>query len=118
MNFTKTTENGNKKLVYFTISLFLALALTWLIHETAFTEAQTYVLFLLFFSVGLWLTEAVPPFAVGLFIMAFLSYVLGNEMFTSNPEDIQIYTNTFSSNVIWLMLGGFFLASAMTKVKL
>jgi solute carrier family 13 (sodium-dependent dicarboxylate transporter), member 2/3/5 len=118
MTITKNTETGKRKLAYFTISLLLALASTWLVREAAFTEAQTYVLFLLFFSVCLWLTEAVPPFAVGLFIMAFLSYTLGNEMFISQPEDIQIYINTFSNNVIWLMLGGFFLASAMTKAKL
>ncbi len=43
---------------------------------------------------------------------------LGNKYFNSQPEDIAIYVNTFSSNVIWLMLGGFFLASAMTKTKL
>ena len=111
-------ETGNKNVVYFAVSLLLAIGLTWWIREPAFTESQTYALFLLIFSVGLWLTEAVPPFAVGLFIIAFLAYTLGNRMFISTPEDIKIYVNTFSSSVIWLMLGGFFLASAMTKVKL
>ena len=46
-------------------SLAAALALTWLVREPVFTAAQTQVLFLLFFSVGLWFTEAVPPFSVG-----------------------------------------------------
>ncbi len=107
-----------RKLVYFFLSLLLAFAVTWLGSEPSFTEAQTYVLFLLVFSVGLWVTEAVPPFSVGLLIIAFLVYALGYEKFTSSPVDIKIYTNTFSSSVIWLMLGGFFLASAMTKTKL
>jgi sodium-dependent dicarboxylate transporter 2/3/5 len=75
-------------------------------------------MFLLFFSVGLWITEAVPPFAVGFLIIAFLVLMLGYETFNSNPQDIKIYANTFSSSVIWLMMGGFFLASAMTKTKL
>jgi len=114
----KNPEPGNKNLVYFAVSLLLATGLTWWIREPASTESQTYALFLLIFSVGLWLTEAVPPFAVGLFIIGFLAYTLGNRMFISTPEDIKIYVNTFSSSVIWLMLGGFFLASAMTKVKL
>jgi sodium-dependent dicarboxylate transporter 2/3/5 len=107
-----------KRLFYFLTSLFAAAALTWLLHEPSFTQAQTRVLFLLIFSVGLWLTEATPPFAVGLFIIAFLVLALGYEKFTSTPVDVKIYLNTFSSSVIWLMMGGFFLAAAMTKTKL
>src|SRR5262249_34855135 len=38
--------------------------------------------------------------------------------FNSEPHDIAKYVNTFSSSVIWLMLGGFFLAEAMTKTRL
>ena len=108
----------NRKLLTFILSMLAAIGITWLLHEPGFKEAQTHVLFLLLFSVGLWLTEAVPPFSVGLLIIAFLVYTLGYENFTATPVDIRIYTNTFSSSVIWLMLGGFFLASAMTKTKL
>jgi sodium-dependent dicarboxylate transporter 2/3/5 len=106
------------RLVKFLISLALAIGITLLIKEPDFNDSQVYVLFLLFFSIGLWLTEAIPAFAVSLFIIAFLVFALGNEYFNSQPEDIAIYVNTFSSNVIWLMLGGFFLAAAMTKTKL
>jgi sodium-dependent dicarboxylate transporter 2/3/5 len=99
-------------------SLAAALALTWLVAEPAFTQAQLSVLFLLWFSVGLWITEAVPPFAVGFFILAFLAFALGTSLFTDAPQDVRIYINTFSSPVIWLMMGGFLLASAMTKTRL
>ena len=92
--------------------------ITFWVREPSFTQAQTYVLFLLVFSVGLWLTEAVPPFAVGLFIIAYLVFTLGYELFTPTPIDVKIYVNTFSNSVIWLLMGGFFLASAMTKTKL
>jgi sodium-dependent dicarboxylate transporter 2/3/5 len=108
----------SRKVLKFILSLLLAICVTWLVTEPSFTEAQIYVLFLLVFSVALWLTEAVPPFSVGLLIIAFLVYTLGYEKFATRPDDISIYTNTFSSSVIWLMLGGFFLASAMTKTKL
>jgi solute carrier family 13 (sodium-dependent dicarboxylate transporter), member 2/3/5 len=107
-----------KNTVNFLVSLVAALALTLLIREPAFTDSQNYVLFLLFFAIGLWLTEAVPPFAVGLFIMAYLVFALGNPNFNSAPEDIARYVNTFSSSIVWLMLGGFFIAEAMTKTKL
>ena len=107
-----------KKTFQFIISLIAALGLAWILREPSFSQAQTYVLFLLCFSIGLWLTEAVPPFAVGLLIIAYLAFTLGSELFTTTPQDVKIYLNTFSSNVIWLMMGGFFLASAMTKTKL
>ena len=107
-----------KNTAYFLLSLGVALALTFFIHEPSFSDSQNYVLFLLFFAMGLWITEAIPPFAVGLFIMAFLVFALGNPKFNSEPQNIAKYVNTFSSSVIWLLLGGFFLAEAMTKTNL
>src|ERR1700749_3398090 len=101
-----------KPLYYFLGSFIVALVLTWLLKEPSFGASQLYVLFLLFFSIGLWLTEAIPAFAVALFIMAYLVFTLGNSYFNSSPEVINRYVNTFSSNVIWLLLGGFFLAAA------
>jgi sodium-dependent dicarboxylate transporter 2/3/5 len=107
-----------KSIYYFLGSLIVALALTWLLKEPTFTDSQLYVFFLLFFSIGLWVTEAIPPFAVALFIMAFLVFALGNPLFNSAPEKINRYVNTFSSSTIWLLLGGFFLAASMTKTRL
>jgi len=111
-------KNRLKKLLMFLLSLFLASGITFLIKDPGFTDSQQYVLFLLFFAIGLWLTEAMPAFAVSLLIISFLVFALGNKNINSQPEDIAKYVNTFSSSVIWLMLGGFFLASAMTKTKL
>lgn len=107
-----------KKMVWFLVSIFAAILITNLLHESSFTQAQTYVLFLLIFSVSLWLTEAVPPFAVGIFIIAYLVFTLGYNKFIDKPLDITIYRDSFSNSVIWLMMGGFFLASAMTKTRL
>lgn len=107
-----------KRIISFLLSFLIALIITLVIKEPVFTDSQVYVMFLLFFSVGLWLTEAIPAFAVSLFIIAFLVFALGNPHLNSAPENIDKYAQTFSSNVIWLMLGGFFLASALTKTKL
>lgn len=112
------TKQQKKSLVFFLGSLAVAAGLTLLIREPGFTDSQVYVIFLLFFAIGLWLTEAIPAFAVSLFIIAFLVFALGNKYFNSAPESIDKYVNTFSSSVIWLLLGGFFLATAMTKTKL
>jgi sodium-dependent dicarboxylate transporter 2/3/5 len=59
-----------------------------------------------------------PAFAVSLLIISYLVFALGNPFLNSQPENIDKYAQTFSSSVIWLMLGGFFLATAMTKTKL
>ncbi|MCI0618020.1 transporter, partial [bacterium] len=67
-----------KRTITFIICLVLAIALTYLIKEPQFSDSQVYVLFLLFFSIGLWFTEAIPAFSVGLFILAFLAFSLGN----------------------------------------
>jgi len=107
-----------KEVLYFILSFAVALGLTWILVEPFFSDSQVYALFLLFFVVGLWTTEAVPPFAVSLFIIAYLVFAMGNKHINSSPENIEKYTQSFSSSVIWLMLGGFFLASAMTKTKL
>jgi len=61
------------RLLKFAGSLAAALLLAWLTAEPGFTQAQGYVLFLLFFAIGLWFTEAVPPFSVGILILAYLA---------------------------------------------
>jgi solute carrier family 13 (sodium-dependent dicarboxylate transporter), member 2/3/5 len=104
-----------RNLLFFLLSMLCAFVLTHLIKDRSFSDSQNYVLFLLFFSIGLWLSGAIPPFAVGLFIMAYLYFTLGNARLNSHPQNVARYVQTFSNSIIWLLLGGFFLAEAMTK---
>jgi sodium-dependent dicarboxylate transporter 2/3/5 len=113
-----TGTKTKRPVLKFLISLAVAVGMVFLLKQPQFTDSQLYVIFLLFFSIGLWITEAIPAFAVSLFIIAFLVFAMGNKHFNSAPEKIDIYVNTFSSAVIWLMLGGFFLALAMKKTRL
>jgi sodium-dependent dicarboxylate transporter 2/3/5 len=107
-----------KSVIYFLLSFVIALAITFFLREPGFTDSQTYVLFLLLFAIGLWATEAIPAFAVSLMIIAYLVFALGNKHINSAPENIEKYVQTFSDHIIWLLLGGFFLAKAMAKTKL
>lgn len=107
-----------KSVYLFLLSFSLALGLTWLLKAPEFNDTKVYVFFLLFFALGLWFTEAVPAFAVSIFIIAYLVFMLGNPHLNSAPENIEKYVTTFSSSIIWLMLGGFFMAAAMTKTNL
>jgi len=79
---------------------------------------QQAVLFLFLLAVGLWITEAVPAFAVGLLIMGFLVFALGTPLVMPEPWDVKPYLNTWSSSVIWLMLGGFFMAEGLSRTGL
>lgn len=120
MEEKKAIENHGqfRSVSMFLISFAAAFAVTLLLKEPGFTDSQVYVIFLLFFAIGLWITEAIPAFAVSLFIIAFLVFALGNKYFNSAPENIDHYVHTFSDSIIWLLLGGFFLAKAMAKTKL
>lgn len=110
-----------QQVIYFLLSIIFAFGLTYFIMSPDLTQDQIYVLFLLFLSVGLWVTEAVPPFTVGLLIIGFLVFALGsyyNQIGENGIKYVQKYIQTWSNSVIWLMLGGFFLAEGMQKVGL
>ncbi|MEO8149895.1 MAG: DASS family sodium-coupled anion symporter [Bacteroidia bacterium] len=111
-------KERRKSILSFLLSFAVAFVITLLLKEPGFNDSQVYVIFLLFFAMGLWITEAIPAFAVSLFIIAFLVFALGNKNFNSAPEDVSHYVHTFSDSIIWLLLGGFFLAKAMAKTKL
>lgn len=110
-----------RKIIYFLLSIIFAFGLTYFVITPDLRQDQIYVLFLLFLSIGLWVTEAVPPFTVGLFIFGFLIFSLGsyyNSLGENGAKYIQKYVQTWSNSVIWLLLGGFFLAEGMQKVDL
>lgn len=111
-----------QKVIYFLLSVTFAFGATYLLVTPKLDKAQIYILFLLFLSIGLWITEAIPPFAVELLIFVFLVFALGGLYREVDPENatqiVQKYVQTWANSVIWLMLGGFFIAEAMRKVGL
>lgn len=104
----------NRNFLLFCASILFALVMTFLLSDASFTKVQNYVLFLLFFAICLWVTEAIPPFSVSVLIVGFLVLVMGK----SEAYDAIQYLQTWSDSAIWLFLGGFFLAEAMKKTKL
>ena len=102
--------------------LFIAVSLLagylWQSLTAGLPPEQRAVLFLFLLSIGLWATEAVPAFAVGLLIMGYLVFALGTPLLMAEPWDVSPYLNSWSSQVIWLMLGGFFLAEGLSRTGL
>lgn len=104
----------HRKVIFFIFSLVIGWGLMHLVSDPAFSQTQNYVLFLLFFAISLWVTEAIPPFSVGILIIGFLVLIMGQD----DAENAIQYLQTWSDSVIWLFLGGFFLAEAMKKTEL
>lgn len=68
----------SRTILFLSVTLISMMLTLWL-QDSVFTQTQTYVMFLLFFAIGLWITEAVPPFAVGIMIVGFLVFTMGQE---------------------------------------
>ena len=103
------------------LGLILVAALclaAWRTLTQSLLPEQRLVLLLFVGAVGLWVTEAVPPFAVGLLIIGYLVFFLGTDLVLEEAWDVEPYVNTWSSNAIWLMLGGFFLAAGLGRTGL
>ena len=96
----------------------LAVWFVWNLLSGIFPPEQEAVLFLFLLAVGLWITEAVPAFAVGLMIMGYLTFLLGTNLILPEPMDTKPYLATWSASVIWLMLGGFFMAEGLSRTGL
>ncbi len=94
----KQNANGrwrnHNSLFLFLIAFLAAVCLTLLMKEPGFTDSQVYVLFLFFFAIGLWITEAIPAFAVSLFIMAYLVFAFDHIYLNTDPGDVEIYKRT------------------------
>jgi len=103
----------------FTGNFVLSLVITYFFRELGYEDDVNYVFFLSVLAVGLWVTEAIPPFAVGIFVIAMLLFGFGTDfILAEHRSPAEMYLGTWTSNVIWLLLGGFFLAEAMGQVNL
>ncbi len=103
----------------FSISFFIAFVVAF-IPDYGIDANMTYTLFILLFAAGLWITEAIPAFAVSLLVIALEMVLLGfnNFDFSSGSKEWQVYLQPWSSPLIFLFLAGFIMAAAASKTKL
>ncbi|WP_375581339.1 DASS family sodium-coupled anion symporter [Marivirga tractuosa] len=94
-------------------NLVIALIISYFFRKLGYGEAVDFVFFISILSIGLWVTEAIPPFAVGILIISILSFGFGTDYLLDTKFPVELFTGTWTSNVIWLLLGGFFLAEGM-----
>ncbi len=99
-------------------NLVIAAGLTYFFRQLGYGNAVDFVFLIAVLSIGLWVTEAVPPFAVGIFIVCMMLFGFGTDFIIDESAPVELYVGTWTSNVIWLLLGGFFLAEGMKQAQL
>lgn len=100
-------------------NLIMAFIAVYFFQRLGHPNDMNYVFFLSVLAIGLWVTEGIPPFAVGIFLIASLLFGFGTDFILPDYRTpVEIYLDTWTSNVIWLLLGGFFLAEGMARVGL
>ncbi len=107
-----------KKITLFLLAIVLALLGTWFIRSEELPLPAVYTLFILLLATGLWITEAIPAFAVGLLVIGLEMYFLSFSRLNTIHVGWEQFTTTLSSPVIWLLLGGFFMAIAARLTRL
>lgn len=84
------------------------------------SDAARWTLFILVLAAALWITEAIPAFAVALMVIGLEIGILGRPggVFATKPDDWERFISVWGSPLIWLFFGGFVLAAAAEKIDL
>jgi sodium-dependent dicarboxylate transporter 2/3/5 len=104
------------RLFRFAVSLILALLAAYLPAFEGLTPAARATLFILLFAAGLWLSEAIPAFAVSFLIIALEIVLLG--LLPEQGGEWESYLSPWASPLVFLFLAGFIMAKAAAKTKL
>jgi len=107
-------ESRKDRLIRFAVSLILALLAAYLPTYTGLGSEGRATFFILIFAAGLWLTEAIPAFAVSFLIMALEIVLLG----LIPGGKWEAFLSPWASPLVFLFLAGFIMASAASKTHL
>lgn len=108
-----------KAVLLFIACLGAGAAVAWLPTHDGLTAAGTRALFILVAATCLWVTEAIPAFAVGLLVIAANIILLGQP--TADPlagPGWERFVAPWGSPLLWLFFGGFVLAAGAARTGL
>jgi sodium-dependent dicarboxylate transporter 2/3/5 len=79
--------------------------------------AASRALFIMTFAGLLWVTEAIPAYAVGILVIGLQIALLGHPegVFATRPGDWEQFVGVMGHPLVWLFFGGFVLASGMAQ---
>ncbi len=103
----------------FFISFIISFAIAFL-PTYSLSQDGVYTLFILLFAALLWISEAIPAFAVALLVIGLEIILLGfhDFDFEGGAKEWQIYLAPWSNPLVFLFLAGFIMAEAASKTKL
>src|SRR6056297_2400398 len=89
-------------------------------ESTGLDPAARRALFILLFAAGLWVSDAVPAFAVGILIIGLQIALLGRPggVFATSDKDWEQFVTVLGHPLVWLFFGGFVLAAGMSRAQL
>jgi sodium-dependent dicarboxylate transporter 2/3/5 len=110
----------NRAILLFLLSFLIATSVAFVPEYQGMNEASNWTLFILVFAAMLWTTEAIPAFAVSIFLIGLEIIILGHEdgVFAKGPNDWKIFLLPWASSLIFLFIGGFVLSIASSKTQL
>jgi solute carrier family 13 (sodium-dependent dicarboxylate transporter), member 2/3/5 len=81
-------------------------------EHTGLNPGARWALFILVLAAGLWVTEAIPAYAVAMLVIGLEIAILGREggVFATDEHTWRIFVEPWGSPLIWLFFGGFVLA--------
>ena len=109
------------KLALFLVCLLGAYLGATSVPESAGLEpAARRALFILLFAASLWVSDAVPAFAVGILIIGLQIALLGRPggVFATSDKDWEQFVTVLGHPLVWLFFGGFVLAAGMSRARL
>ena len=86
-------------------------------EHAGLSDAGRWALLIAVLAAGLWVTEAIPAFAVGLLVISLEIATLGRVggPWAQGPDDWQVFIEPWGSPLIWLFFGGFVLARGIQR---
>lgn len=119
--FASLDISSPKRIAIFLACLAASLAVALYPRITAdLTPAATRALFILVFAASLWVTGAIPAFAVGILVIGLQIVLLGKPggVFAETEHDWEQFVAVIGHPLVWLFFGGFVLAAGMTRTGL
>ena len=98
------------------ICMNVAMVIAFFLEHDGLSQQGERALFILIFCAGLWITEAMPAFAVSLLAIGLEISLLGH--LGEGQHEWEKYIKPWGSPLIWLFFGGFILAAGAEKTGL
>lgn len=105
--------------VKFTVCAALAWACAFLPAHEGLAEAGRWSLLIVILGAGLWITEAIPAFAVALLVIGLQIVMLGRPggplLAAEDSKGWEMFVRPWASPPMWLFFGGLVMAAAATR---